>query len=150
MYDSKNDTQKHIEIIQHLVDAVIYNLTKRAEKHDTSKLQYPEKEMYDKFTPLLRKSTYGSKEYKETLIEMGEALQHHYNENTHHPEHFADGINEMSLFDLIEMFCDWQAAQLRHANGDFFESLEINKKRFNMSEQLYDIFINTAYEVYVL
>ena len=42
------------------------------------------------------------------------------------------------------MFFDWKAATERHDNGNIFKSIEINKKRFEMSDQLCDIFTNTA------
>ena len=71
-------------------------------------------------------------------------LDHHYKHNPHHPEHHEAGVNGMTLIDLVEMFCDWLAAVERHADGDIFKSIEINTKRFNLSQQLVDILINTA------
>lgn len=147
-YDSKEDTQKHVKAIQHFMSRAITNLAMRRNNHDASKLLSPEKEMFDKFTPLLRDLTYGSEKYKETLKEMSVALDHHYENNFHHPEHFEDGINGMSLLDLLEMFCDWQAASLRHTNGDFIKSIEINCERFGMSDQLCKIFMNTLAELW--
>jgi hypothetical protein len=52
-------------------------------------------------------------------------------------------INRMNLFDILEMFIDWNAAVLRHADGDINKSIEINTKRFAMSPQLVKIFENT-------
>ena len=72
------------------------------------------------------------------------AMNHHYAQNSHHPEHYDNGINDMDLIDLIEMICDWKAASERHADGNIFESIKINKQRFNISDQLERIFINTA------
>ena len=42
------------------------------------------------------------------------------------------------------MFIDWKAASERHDDGDIFRSIEINKNRFGISEQLCKIFKNTA------
>lgn len=42
------------------------------------------------------------------------------------------------------MFFDWKAAGERHKDGNILKSIEINKDRFGMSEQLVDIFKNTA------
>jgi hypothetical protein len=53
----------------------------------------------------------------------------------------------MSLLDLIEMFADWKAATLRHADGDLSESLKINKERFGLSDQLAQIMQNTMKEM---
>ena len=53
----------------------------------------------------------------------------------------------MSLFDLIEMICDWRAATRRHADGDILKSIEINQKRFGYSDELKQIFYNTVKEM---
>lgn len=68
----------------------------------------------------------------------------YYANNSHHPEHYQQGINGMDLFDLIEMFFDWKAATERHNDGHIFSSIRINKDRFKMSDQLEQIFNNTA------
>jgi hypothetical protein len=147
-YDSTSDTLIHIRNVQGKLNAVARELTIRGEKHDSSKLLSPEKEIFDEYTPKLKNSTYGSDEYKSFLIGMGEALKHHYDNNRHHPEHFSNGINGMTLIDLIEMFCDWKAASERHADGDIFKSIEINSKRFNIDGQLKKILINTAEQLF--
>lgn len=146
-YDSTADTVDHIEKVMDFLEKIVINLENRAACHDDSKLEEPEKSMYDEFTPKLRDSTYGSDEYKGFLKDMGAALQHHYQVNSHHPEHFENGINGMSLLDLIEMLADWKAAGMRHANGNITQSMEINRKRFGMSDQLYEIFVNTVKEL---
>jgi hypothetical protein len=146
-YDSRPDTEKHIETVRGFLGDVQGNIAGRSLLHDQSKLDEPEKSMYDEFTPKLRGSTYGSNEYKGFLKDMGDALQHHYAVNSHHPEHYENGINGMSLLDLIEMLADWKAAGMRHANGNIEQSLEINRKRFGMSDQLFEIFKNTVKEL---
>lgn len=131
MYDSRPDTQAHIWRVQELIDLVVENLMDRAAAHDRSKLASPEKEMFDHYTPLLRTLTYGSPEYEATRQEMLQtALAHHYAHNSHHPEHHPDGINGMSLLDILEMLCDWKAATERHADGDLAKSLAHNRTRF--------------------
>jgi len=74
---------------------------------------------------------------------MNVALGHHYAKNRHHPEHFARGTKDMNLIDLIEMFCDWKAATMRHNDGNLEKSIEKNQTRFGMSEELTEIFKNT-------
>jgi len=147
-YDSTKDTKDHIRNVKHFMDIVILNLAERTNKHDASKLQSPEKEIFDEFTPKLKETTYGSEQYKKFLKEMGVALQHHYFVNSHHPEHYKNGVNGMSLLDLIEMFCDWCAATLRHTDGDIVKSIDINKGRFEMTDQLHEIFKNTLNEIW--
>lgn len=100
--------------------------------------------MFTKFTPRLKGMTYGSPEYKQCLAEMGPGLKHHYAANRHHPEHHEGGIDGMNLFDVLEMFIDWTASSRRHADGDIGKSIEHNKGRFSMSDQLVKIFQNTV------
>lgn len=146
-YDSAADTKQHINVVRGKLAEVIGHLSVRAEQHDRTKLEEPEKATFDRVTPLLRDLTYGSDEYKASIAEMKPALDHHYAHNSHHPEHYPNGINGMSLLDVIEMYCDWKAATLRHADGDFGQSLEINRRRFGLSDQLAAIFENTRREL---
>lgn len=143
-YDSTQDTKNHIHLVQNLLGQIAIEIAKRAQEHDASKLQSPEKEMFDEYTPLLRELTYGSDEYKKTIVKMGKALQHHYENNRHHPEYYGGEVGAMDLVDVIEMLCDWIAATRRHADGSVRDSLAINKKRFGISKQLYQILNNTA------
>ena len=146
-YDSTKDTKEHISKVQELGQKIFANLHYRFLKHDESKLKTPEKEVFDEFTPKLKDSTYGSSEYKDYLNEMSFALEHHYQFNKHHPEHWAEGIKDMSLIDLIEMIVDWKAATLRHDNGDILKSIELNQERFGYGDELKQIFINTISEM---
>lgn len=143
-YDSKADTLLHIKRVAQLLTEAATELIRRANVHDNSKLESPEKELFDVFTPKLKNCTYGSDEYKGFLSELKVALDHHYKENSHHPEHYEAGINGFDLFDLIEMFFDWKAATERHADGDIMKSIQINKDRFKISDQVADILANTA------
>lgn len=147
-YDSTADTQAHIETVQDLLEEMIGDLRYRSALHDRSKLEDPEKSMFDEFTPRLRELTYGSDEYKQALREMGPALAHHYAENTHHPEHYENGVSGMSLLDLIEMLADWKAAGKRHADGgDIRRSIDVNQKRFGYTDELREILENTVREL---
>jgi len=143
-YDSSKDTLLHIKRVGELIYKMLLELSCRGSNHDSSKLRTPEKEVFDEYTPKLKDSTYGSEEYKTFLKEMKKALDHHYALNSHHPEHYNEGVNDMDLIDLLEMFCDWKAASERHTDGDIYESIKINKNRFNISDQLEKILINTA------
>jgi len=143
-YDSSKDTQKHITRVDDLVQQFVVKLLKRAILHDKSKLEKEEKPYFDKYTPLLKKLTYNSPEYKDSLKKLQVALDHHYENNSHHPEHHENGIDDMDLMDICEMFFDWKAATERHEDGDIFKSLDSNKERFGLSDQLYNILKNTA------
>jgi hypothetical protein len=50
----------------------------------------------------------------------------------------------MTLVDVIEMLADWKAATERHEDGDLAKSLEIQRERFGLSDQLVAILRNTA------
>ena len=142
-YDSTAETLKHIKTVnQFLIDFSV-ELLNRAKVHDDSKLVSPEKELFDEMTLILNKIEYGSPEYKESLEKLKPALDHHYLVNSHHPQHYHNGIDDMTLHDIVEMYCDWRAAVLRTQNGDMNKSIDINTERFNMSPQLSQIFKNT-------
>ena len=149
-YDSAVDTNAHRALVKQIMDKLAYDIIKRAVAHDESKLTEPEKSVFDIVTPRLKGLTYGSAEYKASLAEMGTALEHHYQTNRHHPEHFrpcfgiGEGVRGMDLVDILEMFCDWCAATMRHEDGDICTSIEKNMARFNTGEVLACIFANTA------
>lgn len=147
-YDSTKDTLLHIKRVNELLLLFAKELMDRAICHDNSKLYNPEKPLFDKMTPLLKGLTYGSEEYKKSLAELKPALDHHYSHNSHHPEYYKDGINDCNLFDLVEMLCDWKAASERHADGNIFKSIQINKTRFAMADQLAKIFENTVNKLF--
>lgn len=144
VYNSEADTLKHIKRVNQLLLQFSQNLMTRAMYHDDSKLQPEEKLLFDEMTPKLASSVYGSDDYKKMLDQLKISLDHHYKHNTHHPEHYPNGVDDMTLMDIVEMFVDWKAATERHDNGDIYKSFDVNKTRFKMSEQLYNIFKNTA------
>ena len=138
------ETQKHIESVRKYIRFMIDKLDNRGVKHDASKLESPEVELFADVTPKLAETTYGSDEYNGFLEKLKPALDHHYASNRHHPEHFVNGINDMTLIDILEMFCDWKASTLRQNDGNLLKSIESNAERFHMDGQLKQILINTA------
>jgi hypothetical protein len=143
-YDSEADTLKHIKRVSSLLNEAAIELLKRANVHDDSKLQSPEKELFDEWTPILKNLKYGTNEYNASLNKLKVALNHHYENNSHHPEHYLNGINGFDLFDLVEMFFDWKAATERTKDGNIYKSIEFNRERFKMDPQICAIFVNTA------
>ena len=79
-YDSTEDTRAHIKQVEELLEEIVIDIGTRALFHDRSKLQEPEKSLFDRYTPLLWGLTYGSDEYKKVTEQMGPALAHHYDE----------------------------------------------------------------------
>ena len=138
------ETQKHIEAVRKYIRFMIDKIDMRGVKHDASKLESPEVEVFAEYTPKLNSTIFGSEEYYQNLEGMKSALDHHYASNRHHPEHFVNGINDMTLVDILEMFCDWKASTLRHNDGNLLKSIETNAERFHMDGQLRQILLNTA------
>jgi hypothetical protein len=137
-------TNEHIDTVRENLSKYAADIVVRGQKHDESKNHSPELEIFTEYTPKLKDTVYGSDEYKGFLKEMKVALDHHYANNSHHPEHYENGIDGMTLIDIIEMLADWQASTKRTKDGDIMKSLEIQKERFGISDQLYNILVNTV------
>lgn len=147
-YNSIPETQKHIGKVQSNLREVLVNLCDRITNHDSSKLFSPEKEAFDSLDPAkMAKVEYGSPEYKAQLKKIEPALKHHYRANDHHPEHFPNGIDGMSLMALCEMLADWKAAGERNKGGNLADSLFKNRSRFAIGPQLASILQATAQEL---
>lgn len=88
MSEAKFKTMRHIETVRNFLSSVIIELVMRGVRHDQSKLESPEIEYLEKYTPKLRGLTYGSEEYQTCMAEMKPGIEHHYKHNSHHPEHY--------------------------------------------------------------
>ncbi len=158
MEDSRAETRRHIERVRYFMTRALHNLRDRYGKHDHSKLIEPELSAFNIAIPKLAKLEYGSGEYKKALAELGPALEHHYQFNDHHPQHFENGVNGMSLLSLLEMLCDWRASSERTKQrtddpekmATFESGLEFNFERFKIEPQLAEIIRNTARELGML
>ncbi len=146
--DAKYSTILHIhkvcenilKISEYLIKNNYHNISDklldRSLLHDLSKLQEPEFTIFMESTKNLKNLIYGSKEYTESLKNLGDALSHHYSHNRHHPEYHG-GILHMNIIDILEMVCDWHASSKRTNSSNLEESLNIQKKRFNIPDQLF-------------
>jgi hypothetical protein len=143
-YDSRIETYKHIAVVRGYLLTIAWIIMTRGDDHDLSKLEEPELSVFNEFTPKLRNSTYGSDEYEQFLVQMGEGLRHHYEVNDHHPEHFENGIQDMDLIQIIEMLADWKAATLRHEDGDLLKSILQNSERFGYGGEMVGLLTRTA------
>lgn len=147
-YDSTLDTLAHRESVGRNILVLVIALQHRALHHDRSKLLPPEKDIFDHY-PNHATPEIGTPEYEERRLAMGSALEHHYAANRHHPEFHAEGIDGMTLVDVLEMFADWVARieeRLEENPNAPAESLEYCRERFGVSEQLHHIFANTYLE----
>lgn len=139
-YDSTTDTLRHRARVAHYISEFCMEMQRRAMVHDESKLHSPEKEAYDQVSHLLPDLVYGSEEYKASEAKIADAIKHHHDHNSHHPEHYDEGIFGMDLYDIVEMFCDWKASSERNKGG-FNISGNARKHRFD-NDVLHDIFLN--------
>ena len=146
MVDSAIVTRKHIQRVQELLhDTAIVELMKRSRLHDLSKFEPVEKEPLDRMQELIEKegqAQYGTPEYKRRTDLLGPMIEHHRANNSHHPEHYENGIDGMDLFDVMEMFFDWKAASER--GEDTCMRLGVVCDKYDVSPQLRSILYNTA------
>ncbi len=90
------ETTRHVDTVQKNIRKMEELLADRADLHDASKLCEQELPLFQELTPKLKSLTYGSPEYKEALKQLKPALDHHYECNRHHPEHFgSSGIKNL-------------------------------------------------------
>lgn len=114
----------------------------RAKKHDNSKLEKPELGWLvamDKEP----KYPYGSDEYFEKMKRWRQFFDHHYQVNSHHPNHFVNGVAGMTLTDLCEYLVDIIAYEDNLSVDEALAVIEDQKQRFGLDEQLTQILKNT-------
>lgn len=141
-------TLKHIKRVNELLGESAIELIRRGNVHDSSKLLpaelVPLQEMQE-LTEREGQAPYGSDEYNRRLGILKPMLDHHYANNSHHPEHHELGVDGMTLFDVVEMSLDWIAASER--GGEAVINLTSSQKRFNISDQLLNVIKNTYDEL---
>lgn len=136
----------HIAMVRNYLMQSVQNLQQRLLHHDDSKLVEPERSAYEGLDEAIEGIPFGSDEYRRTIkAHLGSALKHHYEHNSHHPEHYPNGIAGMTLFDLIEMLCDLRAAC--DEKGKPVIDLEVNKRIHNIGDDVYRILTNTIQEM---
>lgn len=124
------------------MQAAINALMWRAVVHDYSKFVPAEYDAFVANQPTFETVSYGTPEYRAALKAIKPAIQHHYQNNSHHPEHWENGVNDMNLLDVLEMVCDWMAAAQR-VPGDTLQLAQL-KERFGISDQLMGIIEHTV------
>lgn len=138
-------TYKHIARVRQLLGEFAIEMIKRGDRHDASKFEPVELEPLQRMQDLIDKegpAQFGTDEYKRRTDMLGNMIVHHRANNSHHPEHYPNGVDDMDLFDLVEMFFDWKAASER-ADSDSMH-LERACEKYHVSEQLQSILQNTA------
>ena len=140
LYLYNEQTMKQEILYKKYVD----ELLERKLNHDKSKLEYPEKEEFDKYYKIKGKIPYGSSEYYNSLNRFGKALEHHYRYNRHHPEHFSNLIYGMTIMDVIEMLCDWEATAAKQSTDAIYKGIEVNSERFSYDKKMVRVLSNTV------
>lgn len=138
-------TRQHIQDVNTLLLRAAQQLIQRAELHDASKLGPEEHEKFSLAAARFMEpwNQYGAQGYLDTKAWLGSALEHHYAHNSHHPEHYEDGVMGMDLFDLLEMLLDWKAASARRS-ADGVLDLSLNRTNHKVPEPIMQILRNTA------
>ncbi len=118
-------------------------LEKRAEHHDDSKLMFPELLWLVEMDRDNEKIPYGTKEYLERRDKYKEFFNHHYQFNSHHPEHHQNGVKDMDLVDLVELVVDWCSYSKGLSVNEALDLVDKQAKRFDFGEEMSDVFKNT-------
>lgn len=153
MADSTPITLAHINRVRELIGMFCGKMSLRAEVHDASKFDPVELGPLDEMQRLIDEegpAPYGTDEYRRRTGLLGPMLAHHYQHNSHHPEHYEfeyggqwlNGVSGMDLIDLVEMFLDWKAASERGAESAMNLSYSIEK--YKIDPMLASILRNTA------
>ena len=101
--------------------------------HDDSKTRD------DEISALTSIEDKGNMENPEVLISSDslKAIEIHWKNNRHHPEHFSDYHN-MEEVDIIEMVCDWYARSIQKET-DFFNFVKTRQEnRFHFDKEFFD------------
>ncbi len=108
-------------------------LVKRCSVHDDSKFMAAEVEAF-----IMLDNKAAMMNPKVTLDENQKAaLKLHWQNNSHHPEHFSD-IRLMSDLDLMEMACDCSARSMQYGT-DLLDFIEVRQnERFHFPEDMYE------------
>jgi hypothetical protein len=120
-----------------------WKIIKRGFLHDLSKFSGIEWKFFSRHSF----ENYPHVGYGETYLQhlqttVKEAIDHHYELNDHHPEHYKNGIRDMKFDAFIEMYLDWLAATRANPHNTLSEVLKTNKDRFKIDDQLYEVMCN--------
>lgn len=138
-------THKHIARVRQLLGEFAIEMIKRGDRHDASKFEPVELEPLQRMQDLIDKegqAQFGTDEYSRRTAMLGEMITHHRANNSHHPEHYPNGIAGMDLFDLVEMFFDWKAASERGDSSVMH--LDAACTKYKIDGPLREILFNTA------
>jgi len=141
------------EVLQHQsrVRANIAEMRAKLElrgiRHDMSKLDAEEFDVFASTHEQFKTVNYNTPEYAECVRLAKPAVDAHYAKNSHHTAHYANGFADMSLFDIMEMLADWLAASVRSPDLTFVESLPAAFDRYDIPINMRIVILNTLIEL---
>lgn len=135
----------HMLRVQSHMATMLRILMDRMVVHDQSKYSDDELDLITGKTKL-NSTPYGTDEYRQALEGVKASVSEHYRHNSHHPEHYKDGVADMSLFDLLEMLADWKAAGEQN-DGSIEKSFGVNESRYHVPSAIMVLLWNTAREL---
>ena len=124
---------RHTKLMASHLERLADALKQRAITHDASRFVEDEFSGFVQINRVARTCEYGSPEYKASL--EVDAVSLHYSRNSHHPEHFDNGVDGMSLIDFIEMVADWKTTSEIYGQTLLKDALEIQAERFGLQEK---------------
>ena len=137
-YDARLDSLLHIKKVSTNINEIAIQVIKRSIKHDDSKFESPEKEELDKVVPIIKQGK-DAPNYKQAKLGAKNLMKIHFSKNSHHPEFYKNGVDEMNLLDLVEYLSDMKV----ESKENLEEILLKNSKKYNWSDQLLNIMKNT-------
>ena len=146
-FDFLCDVILHVSEVQENLEIVAGELKQRGFAHDRTKLQELEFDAFVSTRDRFKKSNYGTPEQEALIKEQKSAIDHHYKNNRHHTGYHKNGIDDMTLVDIIEMICDWRAAARRNPDKKFKDTLEYAYKKYKIDDQLTKIIENTLVDL---
>ena len=136
---------EHKQRVSYYLNLLIHSLQWRSLQHDNSKLEPEEFDAYSSQMDEFCTHEFGSPGYVKAKETIADAVNHHYMCNSHHPEHYSNGIDGMDLVDVIEMICDWKAATTNNpkAPGTMQKSFDYAVAKYGITPQLANVILNT-------
>lgn len=126
--------ERHIRTVQRFFTVITNKLNQRSMQHDLSKLNKDEFTGFVEVNQIARTHPYPSPEYTKSL-KNNKTIELHFSRNSHHPEFYPNGIEDMSFCDILEMVIDWKAASETYGNTDMETVLLTQQERFDLKEK---------------
>ena len=142
-FDFLCETILHVSEVSENIETIASELRKRGIAHDRTKFQSLEFDAFVSTRDKFKKANYGTPEYQECVDIVKPAVDHHHANNKHHTGFHANGINDMTLVDIVEMIADWKAAERRSPDKKLVDTLDYAFSKYGIGVQLGRILKNT-------